>query len=121
MTPPLPTTPATVTDEELKRLLGSAPKRFAFLLRPGPEYGPQTAALQVEHVRNMFGLLRAGVLLSVTALLDGVDVLGVGVMDAASPAEVERVLAEDPAVKGGRARYEIRLAASFAQDDLRAR
>lgn len=107
-----------VTDEEMQRLLGAAPKRFAFLLRPGPQHGPETMGLQWEHARNMFTQLRAGALFSVTALMDGTDVLGVGVMEAASKEEAEALLREDPAVKGGRLRFEVFSAASFGRGDV---
>jgi predicted enzyme related to lactoylglutathione lyase len=107
-----------VTDDEMQRLLGSAPKRFAFLLRPGPKFGPETQALQWEHARNMFALLQAGRLASVTALMDGTDVLGLGVIEAASKADVETLLREDPAVSGGRLRFEIFSAASFLRGEV---
>ncbi len=107
-----------VTDQEMQRLLGGAPKRFAFLLRPGPKFGAETQALQWEHARNMFTLLRAGRLASVTALMDGTDVLGVGVMEASSKAEVEALLREDPAIQGARLSFEILSAASFARGEV---
>ena len=111
-------TEVPVSDEEMQRLLGSAPKRFAFLLRPGPKFGSETQALQWEHARNMFALLRAGRLTSVTALMDGTEVLGVGVLEAASKAEVEALLREDPAVRGGRLSFEILSAASFLRGEV---
>jgi predicted enzyme related to lactoylglutathione lyase len=107
-----------VGDGELQRLLGGAPKRFAFVLKPGPKHGAQTMALQWEHARNMFTLLRSGALHSVTALMDGVEVLGVGTAEAASKEEVEALLAKDPAVKGGRLTFEVFAAASFGREDV---
>jgi hypothetical protein len=107
-----------VTDADMQRLLGGAPKRFAFMFRPGKKFGPETQALQWEHARNMFALLQAGRLASVTALMDGGDLLGVGVMEAASEAEGEALLCEDPAVRGGRLCFEISPAASFMRGEV---
>jgi|SoiMethySBSTD1v2_1073268.scaffolds.fasta_scaffold02443_19 hypothetical protein len=107
-----------VTDQEMQHLLGSAPKRFAFVLRPGPAFGAETQALQWEHARNMFNLLRAGRLASVTALMDGTDVLGIGVMEASSKSEVEALLRDDPAVRGRRLSFEVLSAASFTRGEI---
>src|SRR5688572_4451712 len=107
-----------ITDEEMQRLLGGAARRFAFVLRPGENFGPDTQGLQWEHARNMFTLLQAGTLASVTALMDGTDVLGVGVMEAASKAEVEALLREDPAVRAGRLRFEVFSTASFTRGEV---
>jgi hypothetical protein len=107
-----------VNDEEMQRLLGSAPPRFAFVLRPGRRFGPETQALQWEHARNMFTLLKTGKLSSVTALMDGTDVLGIGVMEAGSKADVEALLRDDPAVRGGRLSFEVFSSASFTRGDV---
>lgn len=107
-----------VSDGEMQRLLANAPKRYAFALRPGPSYGPETMALQWEHARNMFTLLRRGKLLTVTALLDGRELLGLGTMLAESKEEVEALLALDPAVKGGRLLVEVLTAASFTSGEI---
>ncbi|MBL8939148.1 MAG: VOC family protein [Archangium sp.] len=114
----MPPREGPVSDGEMQRLLGSAPKRFAFVLKPGPKHGPETMALQWEHARNMFTLLRSGALHSVTALMDGVDVLGVGTIDAASKEDVAALLAKDPAVKGGRLTFEVFAAGAFGREDV---
>ena len=107
-----------ITDEEMQRLLGGAARRFAFVLRPGENFGPDTQGLQWEHARNMFTLLQAGTLASVTALMDGTDVLGIGVMDAASKSDVQALLRDDPAVSGGRLRFEVFSAGSFMRGEV---
>lgn len=114
----MPRPSGAISDAEMQTLLGGAPKRFAFALRPGPKFGQETLPLQWEHARNMFTLLRAGRLRSVTALLDGSDLLGVGVLDAASKDEVEALLREDPAVRGERLRFEVFTAASFSLGEV---
>jgi len=107
-----------ITDGEMQRLLGAAPKRFAFVLKPGPTHGAGTMELQWEHARNMFTLLRRGILHSVTALMDGQDVLGVGTLDAPSKEAVAALLASDPAVKGGRLTVEVFAAGHFGREDV---
>ena len=44
--------------------------------------------------------------------------LGIGVMDAASKSEVEALLRDDPAVSGGRLRFEVFSAASFMRGEV---
>ncbi|HET9955326.1 MAG TPA: hypothetical protein VFQ61_12515 [Polyangiaceae bacterium] len=111
--------PAPVTDQVMQQLLGASPPRIVFLLRRGPRYDdPATLPLQWEHARNMFSLLRAGTLLSVTALMDGTDVLGVGVLASGTRESAEALLAQDPAVRGGRVTVQFHTGASFRPEDL---
>jgi uncharacterized protein len=98
--------PIPVSDSAMQQLLGSTAPGVAFLLRRGPAYGDATAPLQWEHARNMFALLRSGKLRSVVALTDGTDVLGLGLW-VGDRAEAEAVLAQDPAIRGGRLTYEL--------------
>jgi predicted enzyme related to lactoylglutathione lyase len=114
---PLPKS-VPVPDAEMQRLLAGAPQRFAFVLKPGPAYGDKTNALQWEHARNMFTLLRTGQLRSVTALMDGRDILGIGTLEAASKADVEALLRRDPAVRGERLVFEVYAAGSFQRGEL---
>jgi hypothetical protein len=110
-----------VTDELMQRLLGGAEKRHTFLVRRGPAYDdPASLPLQWEHARNMFTLLRAGKLRSVTALVDGRDVLGVGVLAVATREEAEQILRDDPGVRGGRLSLELLTGVSFEAGDLGA-
>lgn len=109
----------TISDETLQRVLGTTPPRLTFLVRPGPRFSdPATLPLQWEHARNMLSLLEAGVLLQVTALMDGTDVLGMGIFAHGDRAEAERILAADPAVVGERLIVEFRQSASFRAGDL---
>ena len=114
----MPERAESVSDAEMRSLLAGAPPRFAFVLTPGPEHGPHTMALQWEHARNMFTLLRRGVLHTVTALMDGTDVLGVGTLEAPSKAAAEEILARDPAVKGGRLVARVFSAGSFVRGEV---
>lgn len=113
-------TSAMVTDEAMQRLLGGAAKELAFVVKRGPAYDdPARQHLQWEHARNMFALLRAGKLRSVTALVDGTDVLGLGVLLVTGREEAEALLREDPGVRGGRLSFELLTAVAFGPDDLR--
>ena len=104
-----------LNDENMQRLLGGAKRGLAFVVRPGPSYDdPSLAHLQWEHARNMFALLRAGKLRAVSALLDGTDVLGMGLLTTDDRAEAEALLREDPGVRGGRLRFDLLTDASFA-------
>lgn len=108
-----------VPDQTMQRLLANAEPALAFLVRKGPAFAdPSLQHLQWEHARNMFTLLRDGKLRSVTALVDGSDVLGVGVF-AVAREEAEQLLRDDPGVRGGRLTMQILNAASFAADEVR--
>lgn len=109
---------APVRDDVLRRALAATAPGVAFLIRRGPRYGEETAALQWEHARNLFGLLRAGKLRSVSAFVDGVDVLGVGLWSG-ERAEAEATLREDPGVRGGRFTFELLSDATFTRDTTR--
>lgn len=107
-----------IDDGTMQRWLANAPRRFAVVIKPGPHCTPDTLALQWEHARNMFTLLARNALLSVTALTNGTDVLGVAVLEASSRDDVEALFAKDPAVLGGRLRFEVLDAAHFRSDEL---
>lgn len=109
---------APVDDATMQRLLGGATREVAFVVKRGPAYDdPASAPLQWEHARNMFHLLKTGRLRSVTALVDGTDVLGLGVLRAADRAEAERLLADDPGVRGGRLAIELLTSVTFREGD----
>lgn len=108
-----------VTNETMQGLLSSAPETLTFVLRRGPRFDdPATAPLQWEHARNMFGLLRDGKVVQVTAIMDGTDVLGVGYFARIERAEAEAILAADPGIAGGRLTFELRSSVSFRASEL---
>jgi predicted enzyme related to lactoylglutathione lyase len=108
-----------VADQTMQRLLANAEPSLAFLVRKGPAFDdPSLQHLQWEHARNMFTLLRDRKLRSVTALVDGSDVLGVGVF-AVAREEAEQLLRDDPGVRGGRLTMQLFNAASFAAGEVR--
>jgi len=103
----------------MQRLLGSAQPSLAFLVRKGPAFDdPALQYLQWEHARHLFTLLRNGKLRSVTALMDGTDVLGLGVL-AVAREEAEQLLRDDPGVRGGRLTMQLVNATAFAAGEVR--
>jgi len=108
-----------VADQTMQRLLASAEPSLAFLVRKGPAFDdPALQHLQWEHARHLFTLLRNGKLRSVTALMNGTDVLGLGIM-AVGREEAEQLLRDDPGVRGGRLTIQLFDAAAFAAGEVR--
>ncbi|WP_018262017.1 VOC family protein [Methylobacterium sp. WSM2598] len=119
--PVAPRREGPVTDAALQGLLRGRAPGLAFLITRGPRYDdPATAPLQWEHARAMTTLLRDGPLTHVTALVDGAEVLGFGLIDVATREEAEAVLAADPGVAGGRLAVTLLTALSFTPDDVAA-
>jgi hypothetical protein len=111
-----------VADAAMQAVLGSTAPRVAFVLKRGPAYDdPATAQSQWEHARNMFTLMRDGRLAHVSALVNGSDVLGFGLMVAGSPEEAEALLREDPGVRSGRLVAQVVMALSFDAERDRPR
>ncbi len=110
-----------VADATMQAMLGATAPRVAFVLRRGPAYDdPATAPAQWEHARNMFTLMRDGRVAQVSALVDGTDVLGFGLMAAGTAEEAAATLREDPGVRSGRLVAEILTAMSFDASRSRA-
>lgn len=108
-----------ISDDTMQRLLFGADKMLAFLVRRGPAYDdPSSQPLHWEHVRNMFTLLRTGKLRSVTALMDGTDVLGIGILAVKNQEEAEQILRDDPGVRGGRLTMQLLTCVSFGAEDV---
>jgi predicted enzyme related to lactoylglutathione lyase len=109
-----------VTDDSMHRLLGSAAPAHTFLVRKGPAWDdPSLAPLQWEHARNMFTLMKQGKLRFVCALMDGTDVLGLGILDAGSREEAEELLRDDPGVRAKRITMQLLNGTAFSASDVR--
>jgi hypothetical protein len=114
VTPDLP----VISDDQMREALPTAREYTVVILRHGPDYGrPDADAIIWEHGRRNFALRAAGLLSIVCPIRDDGDVSGVGVF-AADPATVERIMADDPGVKGGVFTFEIHAARSFPGDCL---
>lgn len=104
----------TTDDATLQALLSSTPPRPLFILGKGPRFDdPETQPQQWEHARHMVDRLRDGSLAIVCAIFGDSDVLGVAVAaPGKTEADLQAVLAADPAVKAGR--VSVRLAQGIA-------
>jgi hypothetical protein len=106
-----------VPDTTMQALLTGSQPGVAFLLHKGPDYDdPAKAHLQGEHARNMFTLMKRGLLSHVTAFPAGTEALGFGILTLTTPEEAEALLATDPGVQCGRLRVEVLGAITFTAD-----
>lgn len=113
---------APVPDAVMQGLLAAARPGIAFLLHRGPGFDdPAKAHLQWEHARNMFTLMKRGLLTHVSAFPAGTGVLGFGLLALDTAEAAEALLAEDPGVRGGRLRAEVLGAITFTADRDRQR
>ena len=111
---------AAISDEFMQQALVTTRAYTIALLRKGPAYDPpRTDAIVWEHGRRNFQFRAAGVMCIICPISDGTDMAGILIFDA-DPPEVERIMADDPAVKAGVLVYEIHAARSFPGDCLRA-
>ena len=111
---------APVSDDSMQRLLGAATPAHTFLVRKGPAWDdPALAPLQWEHARNMFTLMKQGKLRFVCALMDGTDVLGLGVLNVRSRSEAEQLLREDPGARAGRISMQLLSGTAFSAGEVR--
>lgn len=101
-------------DATLQALLASTPPRPLFILSKGPRFDdPDTQPQQWEHARHMVDRLRDGSLALVCAIFGDSDVLGIAVAASGkTDADLEAVLAADPAVKAER--VSVRMAQGIA-------
>ena len=84
---------------------------------PGPDRDPEVAGTILRHGKRNMRLRLAGLLPIICPIADGSGVTGVGVF-AASPEEVDRIYAADPAVQAGMLTYEIHPTRSFPESAL---
>jgi len=115
-----------VTDEMLTRSLEAVRPYTIVVLKPGPKFslpGPDrdagVAKIIWEHGKRNLALRAAGLLPIVCPVADGSGVAGVGIFDA-TPEDVERIMAGDPAVEAGVLTYEIHPTRSFPGSTLPA-
>jgi hypothetical protein len=98
----------------------------AVILRPGAAFQPpgpgrssEFMATVLAHGKRNYALHLAGLMPIICPVADGSDVVGLGVFDA-SPEDVERIMAADPAVQAGILGYEIHPTWSFPGSTLPA-
>lgn len=113
-----------VSDETMRDSLARTEPYTLIILRAGPRYSPpgpdrdpEVARIIWQHGNRNFRLKAAGLLQVVCPVADGSDITGVGVF-AATPGDVDRIYADDPAVKAGALTYEIHPTRTFPGSTL---
>ena len=107
-----------ISDEVMRQSLTATRAYTVAILHRGPAYDPPRSDPTIwEHGRRNFALRAAGLLSIVCPIRDDTTTAGIGVF-AAEPAEVERILAGDPAIQAGILTYEVHPTRSFPGDCL---
>jgi hypothetical protein len=107
-----------ISDEVMRQGRASTRGYTLAILKKGPAYDPPRSDSTIwEHGRRNYALRAAKLLSIVCPVADGSELAGVGIFDA-EPAEVERIMAGDPAVQAGILTYEVHPARSFPGDCL---
>ena len=113
-----------VSDEAFTQARQTVRPFTAVILRPGPAFerpgadrSPEVQATIAAHGKRNYALLLAGLMPIVCPIADGSDVVGLSIFDA-TPEDVERIMAADPAVQAGILGYELHPTWSFAGSTL---
>jgi hypothetical protein len=107
-----------ITDEYMQEMIGKTRTYTAMLLRLTEKAGePGSEQIIWEHGRRNFALKAQGRLPIVCPGADESDFAGVGIFDA-SPEEVDRIMREDPGIKGGVFTYELHPVRGFPGSSL---
>jgi hypothetical protein len=113
-TSPLP----EITDDEMRELLGtSKPYTAMLLLLTENAKAPDAREIIYEHGRRNAALRAAGKLPIICRSTDDTDWAGICIFDA-TPDEVERIMAGDPAVNAGLLTYELHPVSGFPGSSL---
>ena len=114
-----------VTDDMLREALTQTRPYTAVILKAGPKFEPlgpnrsaPVAAIILEHGKRNHALRLAGLLRVVCPVADGSGVAGISIFDA-SPEDVDRIMAGDPAVRADVLTYEIHPTRSFPESSLK--
>ena len=110
--------PLVITDEYMEAMLGKSKAYTAMLLRLTDKAAEEEAPSIIwEHGRRNFALRAEAKLPIICPATDQSDWAGIGIFDA-TPAEVERIMADDPGVKAGLFTYELHPVSSFPGSHL---
>jgi hypothetical protein len=109
-----------ITDDFMHDMLSRSKTYSLLVLRATPKrQEPGADAIVWEHGRRNFSLRSDGVLAIVCRIVDDSEWSGLGIFDA-TPEEVVRIMAEDPAVEAGIFTYEVHPIRGFPGDGLPA-
>jgi uncharacterized protein YciI len=110
-----------ITNEFMQEMLTKVKPYFVVVLKRGPQQDqPDAQQIQWEHIRRNFSLREEGILHIVCPVTEEKnDVLGFGVLEAASAEAAAEIMDGDPAVQAGRIVYEVYACMSFPGDALK--
>jgi uncharacterized protein YciI len=100
-----------VTDAVVRGEVGRQRWFWLLLLKRGPIRGQSRAELdqiQAAHLRHLFTLQKRGQLSLFGPVADAGALRGIGVLTVATREDAETLMADDPAVRAGRIRAEVR-------------
>jgi uncharacterized protein YciI len=100
-----------VTDAVVMDAIGRQRWFWLLLLKRGPIRGQSRAELdqiQAAHLRHLFTLRKRGQLRLFGPVADAGALRGIGVLTVPTRDEAEALMADDPAVRAGRLRAEVR-------------
>jgi hypothetical protein len=109
---------ATITDDDMRKLLPTSKEYTLMILTAGPNrFKPGVEKIIWEHARRNFEYRAAGVLAVVCPVTDDGSVRGIGIY-AASLEETKQIMDADPAVIAGALVYDIHPCRGFPGDRL---
>ena len=107
-----------ISDEFMQQALSTTRGYTVVILKKGRAYEPPRSDPVIwAHGRRNFALRAAGLLAIVCPINDGSELAGISIFDG-EPAEVEQIMAADPAVQVGVLTFEIHPTRSFPGDSL---
>lgn len=107
-----------ITDEYMNTMRSRTRRYTVVLLRRMPGLAAPDALPTVwEHGRRNHQLRASGVMPIVCPMPEDPELAGIGIFDA-EPAEVDRIMADDPAVKAGLMTYSLHPCMGFPGDAL---
>src|SRR5262249_6136383 len=107
-----------ISDEYMRESRAKARGYTVAILKKGPGYDPpRSDPIIWEHGRRNYALRAARLLAIVCPMPGPSELAGISIFDA-DAAAVERIMAEDPAVKAGVLTFEVHLTFSFPGDCL---
>jgi hypothetical protein len=108
----------TLSDSEMRAMLGLSRTYTAVILRAGPAYGsPGSETVVWEHGRRNFELRADGRLAIVCPVADDTELCGIGIF-ALDPDATDALMKADPGVQAGVFVYDLHPVRGFPGDAL---
>lgn len=110
---------AQLTPDEIMARVRTAKPHIVVLLKTGPNYA-STEHIHMAHLQHIFAMREAGQQVITMPVMTPGDLRGIGVFSSDDVAEVEALVAADPAIQAGRLVYELVQVMGMPGDGLRA-